>query len=192
MARVPKGEDFLPKHSVEELTDLYRNEKDSKARIRLLVAIMRKEDMTLQKISNEVKYPLTTVGDWLRRMYLEGISRRYNIKQSGRPRQLTRKQEIEIDSVLSKSPKNVDLPFVIWTTKLVQAFIEQQYGISYKIRQTRNLLYRLGFSCQKPRPSHRRANKKLQEDFKKTSGIEFNRSLIMDMRSFFWMKASSQ
>lgn len=192
MRRVPKGEEFLPKYGVEKLTELYKSEENPKARIRLLAALLRKEGMTLQEIGNKVKYPLTTVGDWLRRMHREDISRRYSIKQSGRPRRLTEEQEAELDLILSKSPREVDLPFVIWMTKLVCAFIRQRYGISYKIRQTRNLLCRLGFSCQKPRPAHRKANKKLQEDFKKTSGEEFDHSLMMDMRSFFWTKVSSQ
>lgn len=192
MTRVPKGEDFLPKYMKEELYDLYHKEENSKAQIRLLAAILRKEGMTLEDISKKVKYPLTTVGDWLRRMHLEGISRRYSIKQPGRPKRLTSEQEIELDLFLSQSPQKVGLPFVLWTTKLVRFFIEQHYGVVYKIRQVRNLLDSLGFSCQKPRPAHKKANKKLQEDFKKTSGKEFKPMLTMDMRSSFWMKASSQ
>jgi transposase len=192
MTRVPKGEDFLPKYSKEKLHELYRKEENSKAQIRLLAAILRKEGMTLEEISKKVKYPLTTVGDWLRRMHLNGISRRYSIKQPGRPKRLTHEQEIELDLFLSQSPQKAGLPFVLWTTKLVRAFIEQHYGVVYKIRQVRNLLICLGFSCQKPRPAHRKANKKFQEAFKKTSGKEFKPMLTMDMRSYFWMKASFQ
>lgn len=192
MTRVPKGEDFLPTYSKEELQDMYRKEENSKAQIRLLAALMRKEGMTLEEISKNVKYPLTTVGDWLRRIHLEGISRRYSIKQSGRPKRLAPDQEIELDWFLSQSPTKAGLPFVLWTTKLVRAFIEQQYGIRYKNRQVRNLLVQLGFSSQKPCPAHRKANKKLQEDFKKTFENESSPTLTMDMRSYFWMKASSQ
>jgi len=192
MTYVPKGEDFLPKYTKEELHELYRKEENSKAQIRLLAALLRKEGMTLEEISKKVKYPLTTVGDWLRRIYFEGISRRYSIRQSGRPKRLTREQEIELDLFLSQSPQKAGLPFVLWTTKLVRTFIEQQYGVVYKIRQVRNLLNRLGFSCQKPRPAHRKASKKLQEAFKKTSGKKFKPMLTRDMRSYFWMKVSSR
>jgi transposase len=192
MTRVPKGEDFLLKYSKEELNDLYRKEENPKAQLRLLTALLRKEGMTLEEISRKVKYPLTTVGDWLRRIHNEGIQRRYNIKQTGRPKRITPGQEQELKAILSHSPQKVDLPFVLWTTKLVRLFIEQKYGVSYKIRQTRNLLVHLGFSCQKPRPSHRRANKRLQDEFKKTSSSGSNRMLTMDMRSYFWTKASSR
>ena len=192
MTHVPKGEDFLPKYTKEELLELYRKEENSKAQIRLLAALLRKEGMTLEEISKKVKYPLTTVGDWLRRIYFKGISRRYSIRQPGRLKRLTHEQEIELDSFLSQSPQKAGLPFVLWTTKLVRTFIEQQYGVVYKIRQVRNLLNRLGFSCQKPRPAHRKANKKLQDAFKKNSGKEFKPMLTMDMRSYFWTKASSR
>jgi len=192
MTRVPKGEDFLPKYSKEALQDLYRKEENSKAQIRLLAALLRKEGMTLEEISKKVKYPLTTVGDWLRRIHTAGIQRRYSIKQPGRPKRITVRQEQKLKAILSQSPQEVDLPFVLWTTKLVRLFIEQRYGVSYKLRQTRNLLVHLGFSCQKPRPSHRRADKRVQEEFKKISSGESNPMLTMDMRSYFWTKASSR
>ncbi|MEW5816457.1 MAG: winged helix-turn-helix domain-containing protein [Spirochaetota bacterium] len=176
---------------MQELIQLYREETDPKAKIRLLAAIYRKEGMTLQEIKDRIKYPLTTIGDWLRRMCLEGISKRYSIKQPGRHTRLTDEQIAELQTILSQSPIDQGLPFLFWTTKLVRDFIEREYGVSYKLRQVRNLFNRLGMSCQKPRPEHMKANKKLQEEFKKTSGKGLNHSLRMDMRSFIWTRASS-
>lgn len=191
MTIVPMGEDFLSGYTREELINLYRKEQHPKAKIRLLAAIFRKEGKTLQEISDRVKHPLTTVGDWLRRIHIEGVSRRHNIKQSGRPMHLTAGEITELRTILSQPPKEQGLPFKFWTTKLVREFIQQRYGVLYKNRQVRNILYRLDMSCQKPRPAHIKANKKLQEDFKKTLGREFAPSLKMDMRSYFWTKASS-
>jgi transposase len=154
MTIVPKGEGFLPKYTEGELMTQYQKEADPKAKVRLLAAILRKEGLTLQEISDRTKHPLTTVGDWLRRMYQEGISRRYSIKQPGRPRRLTEEELAELGSTLSQPPKEQGLSFMFWTTKLVREFILQRYGVSYKIRQVRNLLYQQGMSCQKPRPAH--------------------------------------
>lgn len=192
MTNVPKGEEFLPLYAKKELTDLYKKEKDPKAKTRLLAAIHRKEGMTYQEISEKIKYPLMTVADWCCRMHEEGIKRRYSIKQSGRPKKLTDEQWNQLESVLSKSPQEQGLPFVFWTTKLVQYYIEQQYGISYRPRQVRNILHKMGMTCQKPRPQHLKASKKAQEEFKKKSQKESNLSLKMDSRSSFWTKASSQ
>jgi len=192
MTTVPKGEEFLLLYAKQELIDLYKEEKDPKAKVRLLAAIYRKEGMTYQEISEKIKYPLMTVADWCRRMHEEGIKRRYSIKQPGRPEKLTNEQLNHLESVLLKSPQKEGLPFVFWTTKLVQHYIEKQYGISYKPRQVRNILHKMGMTCQKPRPRHLKASKKAQEKFKKNLQKGSNLSLKMDSKSSFWTKASSQ
>ena len=89
---VPKGEEFLPGYTLEDLTTLYRKEKDAKAKIRLLAAIYRKEGLTYWEIMGRIKYSSMTIKDWLHRMHEEGIHRRYNKKKPGRPRKLTDEQ----------------------------------------------------------------------------------------------------
>lgn len=192
MTITPRGESFLPKFSIDELKNLYQKEGDPKAKIRLLAAISRKEGKTLEEISLTIKHPLTTVGDWLRRLHIEGISRKNNKKQSGRPKRLTDKQIENLMPILFKSPQEQGFPFIIWTTKLVIYLIKKLYNISYKPLQVRRILHRLGLSCQKPRPSHRKSNKQLQERFKKISNYKLNHLLKMDTQSYFWTKASSR
>ena len=192
MTITPRGESFLPDFSINELNEIYQEENDSKAKIRLLAAILRKEGKTLEEISSTVKHPLTTVGDWLRRLHTEGISRKNNKKPSGRPKRLTDKQIANLKPILFKSPKEQGFPFIIWTTKLVIQLIEKLYNVSYKPLQVRRILHSLGLSCQKPRPSHRKANKQLQEGFKKISDNRLNHLLTMDTQSYFWTKASSR
>ncbi|KCZ71029.1 transposase [Candidatus Methanoperedens nitroreducens] len=192
MTITPRGESFLPDFSIDELNDLYQKEGDPKAKIRLLAAILRKEGRTLEEVSFTIKHPLTTVGDWLRRLHVEGISRKNNKKQSGRPKRLTDKQIENLKPILFKSPHEQGFPFIIWTTKLVIQLIEKLYNVSYKPLQVRRILHRLGLSCQKPRPAHRKANKQLQEEFKKNSNNKLNHLLTMDTQSYFWTKASSR
>jgi len=191
MSRVPAGDDFLSGFTQEQLSRMYHNEKQAKAKVRLLAAILRKEGLTLKEISKRISQPFTTVGDWLRRMHEEGIERCYSIKQEGRPSKLTEEQVKELQHIISRSPLEQGIPFAIWTTRVVRDFIGQKYGIFYKNRQTRNILCRMKMSPQKPRPSHRKANKKLQDAFKKTSGKIPGHLLKMDMRSCYWTKASS-
>ena len=89
---VPRGEEFLPGYTREDVTQLYRKEKDSKAKVRLLAAIYRKEGLTYWEIGVRIKYSSTTVKDWLHRMHKEGIHRRYDKKHPGRPKKLTDEQ----------------------------------------------------------------------------------------------------
>ena len=93
---VPRGDAFLPEYTLKDLEALYLREKDSKAKIRLLAAIHRKEGLTYTEIGWRIKYPSTTVKDWLRRMHEEGIHRRYNKKKPGRPKKLTCEQLKEL------------------------------------------------------------------------------------------------
>ena len=192
MTITPRGESFLPDISIDDLNDLYQKENDPIAKIRLLAAILRKEGKTLEEISLMIKHPLTTVGDWLRRLHTEGISRKNNKKRYGRPRRLTNKQIEDLKPIVFRSPQEQGFPFIIWTTKLVIQLIEQLYNVSYKPLQVRRILHRLGLSCQKPRPAHRKANKRLQEEFKKISNNKLNHLLTMDTQSYFWTKASSR
>ena len=174
------------------MIDLYHRERDAKAKIRLLAAIFRKEGKTYDEIGLTLKYPLTTIRDWLSLIHIEGISRKSDIKQTGKPKRLTDEQIKKLKPILLKSPEEQDFKFTIWTTKLVIQLIKKLYDVSYKPLQVRRILHRLDLSCQKPRPTHKKASKKAQEDFKKTSEKEYNHMQKMDMRSYFWTKASSR
>ena len=140
MTITPRGESFLPNFSIDELKNLYQKEVDPIAKIRLLAAILRKEGKTLEEISLMIKHPLTTVGDWLRRLHTEGISRKNNKKQPGRPKRLTDKQIEDLKPILFNSPQEQGFPFIIWTTKLVIQLIEKLYNVSYKPLQVRRIL----------------------------------------------------
>ena len=168
------------------MTDLYHRERDAKAKIRLLAAIFRKEGKTYDEIGLTLKYPLTTIRDWLILIHIEGISRKSDIKQTGKPKRLTDEQIKKLKPILLKSPEEQDFKFTMWTTKLVIQLIKKLYDVSYKPLQVRRILHRLDLSCQKPRPTHKKASKKAQEDFKKTSEKEYSHMQKMDMRSYFW------
>jgi len=174
------------------LTDLYHRERGAKAKIRLLAAIFRKEGKTYDEIGLTLKYPLTTIRDWLSLIHIEGISRKSDIKQTGKPKRLTDEQIKKLKPILLKSPEEQDFKFTMWTTKLVIQLIKKLYDVSYKPLQVRRILHHLDLSCQKPRPTHKKASKKAQEEFKKTSEKEYNHMQKMDMRSYFWTKASSR
>jgi len=163
---IPSGDAFLPEYTREDLLRIYEKEKDPKAKIRLLAAIHRKKGLTFQKIGQIIEYAPTTLRRWLHRMHKEGIHRRYNKKKPGRPKKLTDEQLNQLRSVVMNSPQAVGLLFVMWTTKLVQDYILKTYNVSYSLRQVRNILHYMGFTCVKPRPRHRKASKKAQEEFK--------------------------
>ena len=191
MSIVPKGNDFLPLIEKEEIKKLYKEEKNGLAKIRLQACLLRKEGNTLNYISSKVEYPLTTVGDWLRRINNNGLSRRHSLKQSGRPSRLSTTQKNELKVILQKSPEKVGIPYTVWTTKLLLCYISDEYNINYQIWQIEKLVHKLGFSIKKARPEHKKANKELQEAFKKKFKQKFKQEFMMDSRSFVLMKSIS-
>ena len=64
----PIGGTFLPSHSIPRLERLYRKEKDPRAKLRLLAAMLRKNGRTMGQIADELHTPLGTGHAWLRRL----------------------------------------------------------------------------------------------------------------------------
>jgi len=188
---VKKGTDFLPRISLKVLEKLYHSENNVKAKLRLQCAILRKEGKTIEDISDVTKKPNTTISDILNRFEQKGIIAKDAVKQKGQPIKLSAKDLRKLNKALSKKPIDSDLPFVVWTTKLVKYFIEKRFGISYVLMQIHRILKKIKFSLQKQRPEHIRANKEIQRQFKKNFDEELENLIRTDMRSSFWMKAHS-
>jgi len=191
MVWLQKGDGFLPNISEGELKRLYRLEKNAKSKLRLLTAIQRREGKTLDYIASSLRKPKTTIHDWLQRLESKGINYLYDIKQPGKPARLTKTQEKELENVLGQSPEKQGIPHTTWTTKLVQYIILKMFNVKFKVRQVRNIIKKINFSLQTPRPENRKANKKAQEEFKVELKKKFNITLNSDSRSSVLTKRTS-
>lgn len=187
-----KGNKFLSGISTERLVALYNKERHPKAKIRIQCAILRKKGKTQAEISESTNWPIQTVSDTLIRFEERGLDGRYAIKQTGQPTKLNRKQKAKLKKMIVEPPQKQGLPFITWTSKLVQYVIKKRFGVIYVLRQVYNLMRGFGFSIQRPRPEHLKANKELQLKFKKNSDAGLEDLLRQDMRSSFWMKPSSR
>ncbi len=192
MVRLLKKELFLPNVSKEELRQLYKKENNAKAKLRLLAAIQRKEGKTLDDIAYFLQKPKTTIHDWLHRLENKSLKNIYDIKQPGKPARLAKNQEEELEKLLSDLPLKQNMPFVLWTTNLVQYIILKKFNVEFKVRQVRNIIRKINFTLQVPRQEHRKANKEAQEEFKKNLKQKFNIMLNLDLRSFVLTKHSSK
>ena len=137
MKSTKKGEQFLPNISMKYLKEQYKKEKDSKAKLRLLAAILRKESKGLREISKSIHKPFTTISDWLKRFEKDGLKRMYNLKKSGRPSRLNKEQLKQLKKILEESPEKQKIPFKIWTTQLVQYIIKKTFDVLYVMRNIR-------------------------------------------------------
>ena len=187
---LPKGDDFLPEISVDELRQSYETEQGGWPKIRLLVAIKRKEGQPMDVIAEQLQISRTAVNETLHRFLERGVPAKDAKKRSGRPKELSNAQLKNIRKRLIAGPRKGQSP--LWTTKMVMAHVEKKYRQKYTARHMRRLLRQLGFSVQKPRPRHYQADLEKQAYFKKTSGRHSANTGKGASQSFVWTRLSSQ
>jgi transposase len=170
MWNLPKGEEFLWKVSTKKLKSVYQKERQQKAKLRLLAALKRREGKSTDAIAQNLNIGKRSVHEWLHRFVDRGLQGAYDIKQTGRPKLLTDTQLKNLRNDLIAGPHKFGFSKQLWTTRMVQEHVKKKYHIKYVDRHMRRILHSMGFSSQKPRPVHYKADKAAQELFKKTSG----------------------
>ena len=189
MKSTKRGKEYLSNVSELDLKKLYKKEKDSKAKLRLLAIILRKEGKSLSEISSSIKKPIMTISDWLKKIETDGLHRIYNVKQTGKPSRLSIEQLKKLENILEESPEKQAIPFKMWTTQLVQYFIKKVFNVTYRIRNVLKIVKKLGFSLKVPRQENIKKNKKAVEEFKKNLKLKYNITLNLDSRSFVLTKS---
>ena len=166
MWKLPKGDDFLPGVSTQELRRMFKTEQNAKPKVRVLCAIHRKEGKSIDDIAGFTNMKRRTVHETLTRFVERGIEAKDSIKQDGRPAKLTEKQRQDLIKKLEIGP-----PYNrtgLWTTKEVRDLIRKDFGVKYTKTHVWELLKVAGFSLQRPRPRHYKApSKKEITRFKK-------------------------
>lgn len=70
----------------------------------------------------------------------------------------------------------------------MQYVINKLFGVTYKQRNVRKLMKKLGFVLKVPRQRNKKANTKAQEEFKKKLKMKYNIILNLDSKSMFWTR----
>jgi transposase len=152
MWKLPKGEDFLPNTTLQQLETFYAAEKRAKPKIRLLCAIHRKKGESIDDVAEITSLKRATVHSILCRFQERGVNGKDAIKQTGRPAFLTLEQRKSLVRQLERGPpKNRN---VLWSTKEVKEYVKEKYGVEYTNVHIWELLKALGFTLQKPRARH--------------------------------------
>ena len=129
MWNLTKGKTFLPETSFKRLKTLYDKEKDSKAKLRLLSAIHRKQGKSIDEISYVLSKPRRTIHGWIVRFQDRGIEAKNSIKQTGRPSEMTLAQRKNLVKDLERGPPHNRSG--LWNTKEVRALLEKKYRRKY-------------------------------------------------------------
>jgi transposase len=76
--------------------------------------------------------------------------------QPGRPTKLDRDQQERFKQRLDAGPGDADGGVCTLRGKDVVRILDQEFGVAYSLQGAYDLLHRLGYSCLKPRPRHRK------------------------------------
>ena len=165
---IPAGREFLPKTDIPYLRKIQKTEQDPKAQTRLLAYIMRKQGSSIRDIGRALNKSYSTVRDWLMRVVQMGISGRYDEKRPGAPPRLDHLQTRQLRADLTAGPQECGFESGLWTARLLAEHIRRKFGVQYGTSGIYEMLHRMGFSWQTPRPRHPKSASRPERDrFKK-------------------------
>lgn len=138
--------------ALEELKMVMQEQQGTKLFVRYQVIYMLLSGESYEKISAYTGLSPATLFNYRKAYCEKGIAGLGRKKQPGRQRFLTPEQEQQVVStVVNQTPKDVGFPAQMnWTAPLVCEWIQRTFDVSFSVRGTRDLLYRLGLSYTKP------------------------------------------
>lgn len=144
-------------------------EHEAKPRLRLLIALHRKQGKPIDEIAEACGVPRRTVHGTLERFQERGVEAAHAVKQDGRPPQLSIKQRRFLVRELERGPAHNRTG--LWTTKQVRELIRKKFDIEYAPQHVWRILKACGFALLQPRPRHHKAASRIEmERFKKKRG----------------------
>lgn len=155
MWSLSSGADFLSEISTNRLRSMYAAEQHPKSKIRLLAAMHRRQNKSIDDIASMLSKPRRTVHGWLTRFDENGIIAKDARRQTGRPPQLTLSQKRQLIKNLERGPPHNATG--IWSTKDVQELLRRKYNVIFVKQHVWRMLDHLGFAMLRPRKKHYRS-----------------------------------
>ena len=150
----------------QRLTRLSKEaERDGAYRVakRLRAVVLNSEGHTSGELAEILQSPRSKVSEWLQRYQTQGIDGLLEGYRSGRPSELTEKQQQQLGDILDSGPVAYGLDTGIWTSPMIAWVIEEEFGVQYHPGHVRKLLHGWGFSMQRPRRVLARADVAAQD-----------------------------
>src|ERR1035437_5124093 len=140
-------------------------ERDGAYRVakRLQAVVLNSEGQTSGELSRILKAPRSKVSGWLQRYQTDGVDGLLDGYRSGRPSEMTEKQQQQLGDILDSGPVAYGLDTGIWTSPMIAWVIEEEFGVQYHPGHVRKLLHGWGFSMQRPRRVLARADAAAQD-----------------------------
>lgn len=151
--------------SLSELKKWERGERDARRARRLRIVILAIEGFTAPAVAMSVGLSRRVCQSWVQRYNqfgLEGLEDRRG-RDPG-DSLLTPEQQQKIVARLDAGPQPDDQVCAL-RGQDVKRILAEEFGVLRSLSGVYSLLHRLGYSCLRPRPRHRKADPELQKTF---------------------------
>lgn len=144
------------------LRQLVRDEPKALQRDRYRVVLLAAQkdrdgvEMTREQIAAAVGRSRQFVDEWVRRYRCGGIDSLKARKQPGNRPALTPQQQEAFKARLLAGPSDADGGVCTLRGKDAQRVLEVEFGVPLKLSAVYEWMHRVGLSCLKPRPRHRK------------------------------------
>jgi transposase len=98
---------------------------------RLQAVVLNSEGQTSGELARILKAPRSKVSEWLQRYQTEGVDGLLEGYRSGRPSELTEKQQQQLEDIVDSGPVAYGLDNGIWTSPMIAWVIEEEFGVQY-------------------------------------------------------------
>jgi transposase len=122
------------------------------------------QNRTAPQIAQSLGISRRSLQHWVGRYNHKGLAGLEDLR-GGNHRHLKTDQEREVAAYLDRTAS--DPRDGVRRGEDLRRWIEKQFGTIYSLTGAYDLLHRLGYSWLMPRPSHAKASKEAQEEFKK-------------------------
>ena len=128
-------------------------QRDLTPRIRERLEMVKAADLghDLAAIAAWSGRSMQTVRRWLDRFAEAGIAGLADAPRSGRPVQADAAYLAALEHAVETSPRTLELPFDVWTSPRLSAYLDEQTGVAISPGWVRALLARQHFACGRPK-----------------------------------------
>jgi transposase len=153
-------------HSVAELRRMIRSERHAKVVRRLQAVLGLSEGQALSALAAQVQLSERSIRVWVGRYNARGVEGLQDRPGRGRPKALTPEQEAQLKARIRGGATGDDGVCTL-RGEDVRQILASEFGVVRGLQTIYDLLHTLGFSVLRPRPRHPKADREVQEAFKK-------------------------
>lgn len=141
---------------IEQLQRLRRLKSHRAIATRLQRVILAQRGHTAPQVAQAVDMSPRVVQTWVQRYNAKGIDGLWDRARPGQPTKLPREQEQAFKQRMLAGPGDADGGLCTLRGRDAQRILIDEFNAHYSLGGAIELLHRLGLSCLKPRPRHRK------------------------------------